>query len=165
VVSSYLPFGTVILAILNTIVSLVLIAVLFAAIYKVLPDTKLQWRDVIVGALATSALFTIGKSLIGWYLGTSATGSTYGAAGALMVILLWTYYSSEIFLLGAEFTKVYAAHHGSQKAAAKLATESEAQSVPSVSQSRSQLGFGSLVTGVLMVSAIIGTFRNKKNSI
>ena len=165
VVSSYLPFGKVILAILNTFVSLVLIAVLFAAIYKVLPDTKLQWRDVIVGALATSALFTIGKSLIGWYLGTSATGSAYGAAGALMVILLWTYYSSEIFLLGAEFTKVYAAHHGSQKAEAKLASKSESPSVTPVPGSKSQLGFGSLVTGVLMVAAVVGTFRDKKNSI
>ena len=93
-----------------------MIAVLFAAIYKVLPDRRLEWRDVVIGAVATSLLFSIGKSVIGWYLGTSAVASTYGAAGALMLVLLWIYYSSQIFLLGAEFTKAYASRHGSQRA-------------------------------------------------
>ena len=114
-VNAYLPFGKIILTMLNAFVSFALIAVLFAAIYKILPDRKLQWRDVIVGAIVTSLLFTIGKSLIGWYLGTSAAASTYGAAGALIIVLLWIYYTSEIFLLGAEFTKVYANHHGSHQ--------------------------------------------------
>ena len=91
-------------------ISAALIAVLFAAIYKVLPDKKLEWRDVIVGAIGTAVLFTVGKSIIGWYIGTSAVASTYGAAGALIVVLLWIYYSSQIFWLGAEFTKVYASH-------------------------------------------------------
>jgi membrane protein len=95
--------------------SFTLISVLFAAIYKVLPDKRLQWGDVIIGAIATSLLFTIGKSIIGWYLGTSAIASTYGAAGALMVVLLWIFYSSQIFLLGAEFTQVYANRRESQK--------------------------------------------------
>jgi membrane protein len=104
----------VILSLLNFIISLALIAVLFAAIYKVLPDKDLEWRDVITGALVTAFLFTIGKSLIGWYLGSSSVASSYGAAGALIVVMLWTYYSSQIFLLGAEFTKVYAHRHGSQ---------------------------------------------------
>ncbi len=113
-VNEMLPFGTLILSVLNTVISFILIAVLFAAIYKILPDRKLEWGDVIIGALATSFLFTIGKSLIGWYLGTSAVASTYGAAGALIIILLWIYYSSQIFLLGAEFTQVYARHHGSR---------------------------------------------------
>jgi membrane protein len=81
--------------------------VLFAAIYKVLPDRPIQWRDVVVGSVVTSLLFTGGKSLIGWYIGSSAVASTYGAAGALIVILLWVYYSAQIFLLGAEFTKAY----------------------------------------------------------
>jgi len=114
-VNAHLPFGKLILSAVNEIVSFTLISVLFAAIYKVLPDKKLQWGDVIIGAIATSLLFTIGKSIIGWYLGTSAIASTYGAAGALMVVLLWIFYSSQIFLLGAEFTQVYANRRGSQK--------------------------------------------------
>jgi membrane protein len=113
--NAFFPFGKLILSAANAIISFALISALFAAIYKVLPDKKLEWRDVIVGAIATSFLFLIGKSIIGWYLGASATASTYGAAGALIVVLLWVYYSSQIFLLGAEFTKVYAARHGSQR--------------------------------------------------
>jgi membrane protein len=105
--NALLPFGKVVLMILNGIVSFLLISVLFAAIYKVLPDRPIQWRDVIVGSVVTSLLFTGGKSLIGWYIGSSAVASTYGAAGALIVILLWVYYSAQIFLLGAEFTKAY----------------------------------------------------------
>ena len=113
--NSILPFGTVILSVLNSIVSMALLSLLFAAIYKVLPDRTLQWRDVIVGAVVTSILFTIGKSLIGWYIGSSAVASSFGAAGALIVLLLWVYYSAQIFLLGAEFTKVYANRHGSKR--------------------------------------------------
>jgi membrane protein len=111
--NSILPFGEVIVSALNVLVSLVLIAVLFAAIYKVLPDRPIAWRDVIMGAVVTAVLFTIGKSLIGWYLGSSAVASSYGAAGALIMLLLWVYYSAQIFLLGAEFTKVYANRNAS----------------------------------------------------
>jgi membrane protein len=114
-INAVLPFGKVILSVVNFIVSLVLLSVLFAAIYKILPDRHLEWRDVIVGALATAVLFTVGKSLIGWYIGSSAVASSYGAAGALIILLLWVYYSAEIFLLGAEFTKVYANKHGSKQ--------------------------------------------------
>jgi membrane protein len=110
-----LPWGAAIMAILNGVVSLALIAILFAAIYKVLPDRDLAWRDVAIGAIVTAILFTLGKSLIGWYIGSSAVASTYGAAGALIVLLLWVYYSAQIFLLGAEFTKAYAARHGSDR--------------------------------------------------
>lgn len=99
------PAGNVVLILLNTAVSLAVFAVLFAAIYKVLPDTPLAWRDVAIGALVTAALFTSGKSLIGWYLGQATPGSTYGAAGTLIVLLLWAYYSAQIFLFGAELTK------------------------------------------------------------
>jgi membrane protein len=99
--NAVLPLGKVILSVLNVVISLVLISVLFAAIYKVLPDRRLEWRDVIVGAVATAVLFTIGKSLIGWYIGSSAVASSFGAAGALIVLLLWIYYSVLIFLLGA----------------------------------------------------------------
>jgi membrane protein len=99
---------------LNTVISVGLLSVLFAAIYKVLPDRDLEWGDVMVGAVVTAILFTIGKSLIGWYIGSSAVASTYGA-GALMVLVLWVYYFAQIFLLGAEFTKVYADRHGSKQ--------------------------------------------------
>jgi membrane protein len=112
---SILPFGKGILTILNAILSIVLLSVLFAAIYKVLPDRPLQWRDVVMGAVVTALLFNIGKSLIGWYIGSSAVASTYGAAGALIVLLLWVYYSAQIFLLGAEFTKVYATRHAGKQ--------------------------------------------------
>jgi membrane protein len=105
--NSLFPFGALVLSILNVAVSLLLISLLFAAIYKVLPDRHLQWGDVILGAVVTAVLFTIGKALIGWYIGSSAVASTYGAAGALIVLLLWVYYSAQIFLLGAEFTKVF----------------------------------------------------------
>jgi membrane protein len=110
-----LPTGKLVLSALNFIVSLLLFGILFGAIYKILPDRTLQWTDVIVGALMTSFLFTVGKSLIGWYIGSSAIASSYGAAGGLIVLLLWVYYSVQIFLFGAEFTKVYANTHGSKR--------------------------------------------------
>jgi membrane protein len=110
-----LPMGKLFLPVLNFVVSLVLFGVLFGAIYKVLPDRSLQWNDVLTGALTTSLLFNIGKSLIGWYIGSSAIASSYGAAGGLIVLLLWVYYSVQIFLLGAEFTKIYANRHGSKQ--------------------------------------------------
>jgi membrane protein len=102
------------------LVSLLIVAVLFGAVYKVLPDKQLTWRDVGVGALVTSLLFSLGKIVISLYIGSSAVASSYGAAGALIVILIWIYYSAQIFLLGAEFTKVYAQAHGSQQPAAPV---------------------------------------------
>ena len=113
---TWLPVGAIVLPPLNFIISLLLLALLFAAIYKVLPDRTLEWPDVIVGAAVTAILFTVGKSLIGWYIGSTAVASTYGAAGGLIVLLLWVYYSAQIFLLGAEFTKIYANRHGSKQA-------------------------------------------------
>ncbi|MBB6414441.1 YihY/virulence factor BrkB family protein [Mesorhizobium sangaii] len=113
-INAQIPFGTIVLDVINTVVSFALISAMFAAIYKVLPDRTLEWRDVGIGAVVTAALFTLGKSLIGWYIGTSAIASSYGAAGGLLVILLWVYYSSEIFLLGAEFTRAYSVRHGSR---------------------------------------------------
>jgi membrane protein len=122
--SSYLdarlPLTSLVLQGLNFVVSLALISVLFAAIYKVLPDKKLEWRDVGVGAVATAILFNLGKFLVGLYIGSSAIASSYGAAGGLIIVLLWVYYSAQIFLLGAEFTKVYAGRHGSQQAGAEV---------------------------------------------
>ena len=98
---------------LDLFVSFVFVTALFAMIYKFLPDVRIQWRDVWIGAALTSFLFTIGKFLIGLYLGTSGVSSTYGAAGSLITVLLWVYYSSLIFFLGAEFTQVYASQYGS----------------------------------------------------
>jgi membrane protein len=94
-------------AAINVLVSLGVVTLLFAMIYQFLPDVKLGWRDVWVGALVTAGLFTMGKSLIGLYLGTSAIASSYGAAGSVVVLLVWVYYSSQVVLLGAEFTKAY----------------------------------------------------------
>lgn len=101
-------FAPIILSVLNSSISLLLFTILFAAIFKVLPDTPIAWRDVGIGGLITAVLFTIGKSLIGWYLGTTAASSAYGAAGALLLILLWSYYSAQIFLFGAEITRAVA---------------------------------------------------------
>lgn len=98
---------------LDVIISFVFVTALFAMIYKFLPDVRIEWRDVGVGAALTSLLFTIGKILIGLYLGTSGVTSAYGAAGSLITVLLWVYYSSLIFFLGAEFTQVYARDYGS----------------------------------------------------
>jgi membrane protein len=92
---------------INVLVSLGVVTLLFAMIYQFLPDVKLRLRDVWLGALVTAGLFSIGKNLIGLYLGTSAIGSSYGAAGSVVVLLVWVYYSSQVVLLGAEFTKAY----------------------------------------------------------
>jgi membrane protein len=92
---------------LNVVVSLAVITLLFALVYKVLPDRKLSWGNVWVGALVTAGLFTIGKLVIGLYLGTTSVASSYGAAGSVIVILIWVYYSSQVVLLGAELTREY----------------------------------------------------------
>jgi membrane protein len=107
------PAGHLMMSAMSFVISLTLIAVLFAAIYKVLPDKPIAWRDVAAGAVVTAVLFTIGKSIIGLYIGSSNVASSYGAAGAFLMILLWVYYSAQIFLLGAEFTRAYAERHGS----------------------------------------------------
>lgn len=123
--NSIVPGMNGILQIVNFLISFLMVSALFAAIYKILPDRQLKWSDVIVGAVATAFLFTVGKTLIGLYIGSSSVASSYGAAGALVIVLLWIYYSSQIFLLGAEFTKVWASHHGSAEAfAAKTAQAS-----------------------------------------
>jgi membrane protein len=97
---------------LNVVLSLSVITLLFALIYKVLPDVKLGWREVWVGALVTAGLFSVGKLLIGLYLGTTSMASTYGAAGSVIIILVWVYYSAQIILLGAEFTRAYVEQFG-----------------------------------------------------
>lgn len=98
---------------ITELISFSLLVLLFAAIFKVLPDVEIGWEDVWIGAIVTTVLFTLGKFLIGLYLGASSIGSSFGAAGALILILVWVYYSTTIFLFGAEFTKVYAEQFGS----------------------------------------------------
>jgi membrane protein len=105
--------GTVALAtIFNFVFSFAVITLLFALIFKVIPDVKISWKDVGLGAVVTALLFTIGKWALSFYLGQSAPASAYGAAGSLIVLLLWVYYSAQILFLGAEFTQVYARRFG-----------------------------------------------------
>ncbi|MEL6938994.1 MAG: YihY/virulence factor BrkB family protein [Cyanobacteria bacterium J06598_1] len=110
------------LQILNTVISFAVITLLFGMIYKVLPDVKIAWKDVWVGASITALLFTLGKFLIGLYLGNSSVASAYGAAGSFVVLLLWIYYSAQILLFGAEFTQVYANRFGDRITPDKYAT-------------------------------------------
>ncbi|HEX6644679.1 MAG TPA: YihY/virulence factor BrkB family protein [Gemmatimonadales bacterium] len=112
--AGYLPDGisTPVLFVVNSVLSLVVIGLLFAVMFKVLPDAEIEWRDVWVGAGVTALLFMVGKFLIGFYLGKSNPGEAYGAAGSLAVLLLWIYYSSIIVLLGAEFTQAWAGARG-----------------------------------------------------
>lgn len=100
--------------VLDFLISFGVITVLFAMIYKVLPDVKIGWSDVWLGAIVTALLFVVGKTLIGLYLGNSAVGSTYGAAGSLVILLLWINFSAQILFFGAEFTQVYANRYGSR---------------------------------------------------
>jgi membrane protein len=97
---------------INTLVSIVVTTLLFAMLFKLLPDVKLRWRDVATGAVVTAVLFTIGQQAIGMYLGQGSIASSYGAAGSMMILLLWVYYSCQILLFGAEFTRVWSARHG-----------------------------------------------------
>jgi membrane protein len=113
---SALPFASagIVFAAINWIVSIIVIAVLFGLIFKVLPDVDIAWSDVRIGALATALLFVAGQAVIGIYIGKAGVASAYGAAGALLAILVWVYYSAMILLLGAEFTKVYARRNDSR---------------------------------------------------
>ncbi len=102
------------LQVISTAVSWAVVTALFAGIYRVLPDVTLEWRDVLLGAAVTSLLFNLGKLVIGLYLGTSTVASAYGAAGSVVILLIWVYYSAQIFFFGAEFTQVFANRYGSQ---------------------------------------------------
>jgi membrane protein len=110
----YADVSVVLFYILNQLLTLVVITLIFAVIFRVLPDALIKWRDVLSGAVVTAVLFMLGKFAISIYIGQSDVGSTYGAAGSLVILLLWTYYSSIILYLGAEFTKAYAVAYGSE---------------------------------------------------
>jgi membrane protein len=120
-----LPGGDVVLGVVNFLVSFAVISLLFALAFKILPDAVIRWRDVWVGAALTALLFVVGKSVIGLYLGRSSTSSSFAAAGSLVVLLIWVYYSAQIFFFGAEITQVYANRYG-----ASIRPEEHAELVP-----------------------------------
>ena len=113
-VGTLIPDNEIFLRAVNFLASFVVITLLFALIYKVVPDARVAWSDVWIGAAFTTLLFIIGKFLIGLYIGYSAEGAAYGAAGSMVILMLWIYYSAQIFLMGAEFTQVYAERFGSR---------------------------------------------------
>ncbi|MFL6351794.1 MAG: YihY/virulence factor BrkB family protein [Bryobacteraceae bacterium] len=112
--ASIFPAQETVLHILNALVSFVVITALFGAIYKVMPDVRIEWRDVILGGAATSLLFTVGKFVLGIYLGKASIASTYGAAASIVVLVIWVYYSAQIFFFGAELTRSFANRYGSR---------------------------------------------------
>jgi membrane protein len=109
------PLGNAIVLAINSGLSFFLIALLFAIIFKMMPNKHLYWRDVALGAVLTALLFEAGQALISLYLSRLLVASIYGAAGGVIVLLVWAYYSAQVFLLGAEFTKVWTQHYGSQR--------------------------------------------------
>jgi membrane protein len=113
--SGRLPAYETVLQMANTTLSLGIATALFALMFKLMPRERIAWRDVWMGAVFTAILFEVGKLLIGLYIGKSSLSSSYAAAGSLVVLLVWVYYSAQIFLLGAEFTWVYAHAHGSRR--------------------------------------------------
>lgn len=128
-VQSVLPGGIVIALAVYLIFDFAVVVLLFAMIFKFLPDVEIQWRDVWLGSVLTAILFGIGKWLLGFYLGSGAAGSAYGAASSLITLLLWVYYSSQILLFGAEFTQVYAARAGRELKPSEYAVRVETKEV------------------------------------
>jgi membrane protein len=110
-----LPISPFLFEVFNVGAFTIMIAILFALIFKFVPDVRIDWRDVGVGALVTAILFLVGKTLLALYLATAGVGSTYGAAGSLVALVVWVYYSAQIFLFGAIFTRVYASEFGSRR--------------------------------------------------
>src|SRR5215207_779348 len=113
-IGNAIPVSEILLQLVNLVISIGAITVLFALIFKFLPDAQIAWRDVWLGAFVTAVLFSLGKLLIGLYLGNSAVASSFGAAGSLVLLLVWIYYSAQILFFGAEFTQVYANNYGSK---------------------------------------------------
>ena len=161
-VSHLLPLPEIVLQLLNFLVGLIVISGVFAVLFKYLPDVHLEWDDVMFGALFTSVLFSAGKFLIGLYLGKASFGSTYGAAGSLVIVLVWVYYSAQIFFFGAESTKVYARDFGSdpQTPAPKPAEPEYAATV--AQPATGAVGtVGSLLGGALAISKLVNAFRRR----
>lgn len=122
--------GDIFLPVIDMVLSIGITAMMFAAIFKVLPDAKIKWKDVLIGGLITSILFTLGKWGIGIYIGNRNLSSIYGAAGSIIIIMLWVYYSSAILYLGAEFTKVYASKYGGKISPNEYSVWIKTQEIP-----------------------------------
>lgn len=134
-ISTRIPGFPAVLTAISMLVSLVVTSGLFAMLFRFLPDVRLFWKDVMTGAFVTAVLFMIGQQMIGLYLGQSSMASTYGAAGSVMVLLLWVYYSCQILLFGAEFTRLWSARHG-----VKPKPEAFAEKDPDAIHPKSALG-------------------------
>ena len=174
-VGHMLPLPEAVLHLLNALVGIVVITGVFAVMFKYLPDVDIEWRDVFLGALFTSVLFAVGKFAIGLYLGKASFGSTYGAAGSLVIVLVWVYYSSQILFFGAEFTQAYAESHGSdphRKRSAQPAVSGTRETAPlaeSAATGNAGLGtkadekaagvFGSVLGSALAATKIVRGFR------
>jgi membrane protein len=143
VFSRLLPLPVAMMETTNALLSFVVITFMFAVIYKLLPDVTIAWRNVWTGAAVTAVLFTIGKTLIGLYLGRSSVASVYGAAGSLIVLLLWVYYSAQLVFFGAEFTKVYARRFGA----------------PSMTPRVEVSGYRTVPTGLEIARRVFGSTR------
>jgi membrane protein len=172
--NTWLPFGESVAKTMDFAISFGVVTLLFAMIFKILPDVKLAWSDVWIGAAATASLFTLGKFLIGLYLGQGTVGSDYGPAASVIIMIVWVYYSAQILFLGAEFTQVYANRYGSRVVPAEdaepITAERRAQqglqaegtpapagqySVSSAAASSSS-GRGLLTTAALCVGFLLG---------
>lgn len=142
--ASSLPGGELFWQLLNFLLSLALVTGLFGVIFKYVPDVEIEWQDVWIGAAVTALLFTIGKSLLGLYLGKASIGSSYGAAGSLVVLVVWVYYSAQILFFGAEFTQVQARQRGRvlrpSKGAIAFGRPSELHAPSARSERRAELG-------------------------
>jgi membrane protein len=174
-VNDLLPLPEVVLQLLSLLTSIIVITGVFAVLFKYLPDVSIEWRDVLLGAAFTSILFSIGKTLIGLYLGKASFGSTYGAAGSLVIVLVWVYYSAQILFFGAEFTQVYAEQHGSDPmkkrsrrdrqpvhsgpAELGYVTAHGQSGLQSNTEEKAAGMFGSLVGSALAVTKIVRGFR------
>jgi membrane protein len=173
-ISNAFPLSEFFLQILNFAISLGVITLLFALMFKFLPDAEIAWHDAWIGAFVTSLLFSLGKAAIGIYLGNSAVASTFGAAGSLVLLLLWIYYSAQILFFGAEFTQVYANQYGSKiapagkgKSARREVKESTAlapppfrpsPAAPSISPAARQLEQQNRQTGRILLGMMIASF-------
>jgi membrane protein len=144
---TYFPGLEVLAIAVNFVFSFALMTAMFAMLYKFMPRVKIAWKDVWAGAVVTALLFAVGKLLIGLYIGKSAISSGYGAAGSLVVVLVWVYYSAQIFLLGAEFTRIYSHAHGSRKEQA-VPEKSGATSPDSMAIANIPSEDGGRITGV-----------------
>lgn len=175
--SGPLPIPEFVMQAVLFLVALAVITGVFSVLFKYLPDAEVQWHDVLIGAGFTALLFTIGKFAIGMYLGKASFGSTYGAAGSLVIVLVWVYYSAQIFFFGAEFTQLYAEGYGSnpgkvwekptnvrvgKRAEKPAAAYAEPVAQQATALNRPAAAAGSLLGSALAIAKIVGIFRRSR---